>query len=153
MWQDNHASDFPIIQDTLRKAWGRDTAHKPGAWRKSNPAIGQCAVSSLVAAVLIQRLFKSTGRDPSKANIRMHKVKVERAWHYFLTAGPQDMVIDFTAEQLAGKASPAYFLAPTYEVDMASVMDNCAARFEILMGRFLDLTNEVSRSPAKPGGD
>ncbi len=36
----------------LRESWGPDTAY-PGSWDDSNPAKGQCAVSSLV----IQRLI------------------------------------------------------------------------------------------------
>jgi hypothetical protein len=37
-----------VYADAIRRAWCRDTSTDATAWSESNPAAGQCAVTSLV---------------------------------------------------------------------------------------------------------
>lgn len=76
------------LQDAIENAWTRETSYTPHFWMDSNPAVGQCAVTSLIV------------QDYLGGEILWSKVQTkdgESISHYFNSI--EGKVVDLTRKQ------------------------------------------------------
>lgn len=71
--------DLKQLQTALQKSWSHETAYG-GIWSKANPALGQCAISSLIVQDYfggkIERFFINDTRETHYAN-NIHGAQID----------------------------------------------------------------------------
>lgn len=113
-----------MIEDILRKAWCRETAHPSYKknWSTNNPSCGQCAVTTLVVQDLC-------GGD-------IYECKVNNKRHY-VNVTFDGVIHDFTAEQF-GKGFIDYVdLKPRTRASLLK-SKSVKERYELLKARLED---------------
>ncbi|MEM7285067.1 MAG: hypothetical protein AAF480_01840 [Actinomycetota bacterium] len=80
--------DRDDLIDAIRDSWCRETSAAPDEWHESNPARGQCDVSSFV-------LWEHLGGDLVLGEVFVDGTKTEH--HYWNRVGDED--IDVTGDQ------------------------------------------------------
>jgi len=130
----NQPSDETVKRDELfdaiRSCWTVSTSAAPGEWFKTNPARGQCDVTSLV-------LLEHLGGDLLQAGVLLDGVQVEH--HYWNRIGPDDEV-DLTGEQFIAGQKISKPKLMTFEFVRANYL---TARKE-LRDRHVELSSAVS---------
>lgn len=115
----------------LQKSWSRETSYSPDSWTSDNPALGQCAVSALVANdYLGGEIIWSDAVLPSG----------EKISHYFNLINGQE--IDLTRSQFPEGTVIPQGQAKTK--DFATTRDFMLSN-EITKNRYEILKNRVER--------
>lgn len=121
--------DTQKFQEIINKIYSSDTSSNPQNWTAENPAMGHCAVVSLLAqdyfgGVLLRKsLQDAVGFE----NMRSH----------YLNKLPDGKEIDFTIDQFQGKLPEN---VPTQERDREEVISypDTKRRYDILKSRFIE---------------
>lgn len=112
--------------EALNASWGKDTAYRKDAdnWTKDNPAIGQCAITSLLFNELYGGTIYSGETDDGIVHYWNRRFGIKR---------------DFTKQQFSNKL---YFHnIKKWDRDELLKTGNVAKRYEILRDRVFRILN------------
>jgi hypothetical protein len=76
------------LREAIENSWSRETSYNPDKWTPDNPALGQCAITTLF-------LHRQSGGNVMRGNVLTPNN--ENIIHYWLRIGGID--IDFTWKQ------------------------------------------------------
>jgi len=120
--------DVIKFKKALRKSWSKETSYCPNEWNEKNPALGQCAVSALVAndyfggKIIWAEVLSSDGQKISHYFNSIDGQEVDLTRSQF----PVGTIIPAGVEKKKGFASTRKFMLSN---------ENAKKRYELLKGK------------------